>query len=110
MVRPVYEYAVDRDARGPTAIVLRVIHHGGPNATDAQRVRALAEVMIRGVVQTIRQVRPAWTAEQVLDNVEGFLAATNLVNGQQQLAESHMINPRDLTAGIFIGNKLHGAD
>lgn len=103
MVRPVYHYNVDEDARGPVAINLRVITHGGANATDAQRIGAIVDVMRQGVVNTIRQIRPEWSPVQVLENVEGMLSATNLVNGQQQIAEGHMISARNLNINGFFG-------
>lgn len=106
MVRPVYQYEVEEDARGPTAIRMRVITHGGRNATDEQRIAAMANVMRQGIINTIRQVRRDWTPDQVLDNVEGMLSATNIVNGQQMIAGGHMLVARRLGIGAFFGTLL----
>jgi hypothetical protein len=104
MQRPVYQYEVGRDDRSPVYIRLRVIHHGGPNATDEQRLRYLAAVCRQGVINSIAPIRPDWTNAQILDNVRGWLGATSAEDGHNNEAQGHEIAARNINDALFQGN------
>jgi hypothetical protein len=102
MVRPQYDYVVDRNLRGPTSVTLRVVHHGGANANDEDRIAAMANAMTNAVVHTVEQIRPNWTRNETLANVRGFLRAANNDNGALSTV-SPVIRLRALNTDLFQG-------
>ena len=103
--------AIERDRFGlvPTDITIVVLHHGGANATDDQRVGAMAVALQAGVIEAVRPLRPDWSRRQILDNVQGFLSAENIFGGAQSInnGEDHrVVFAHELESGIFLGNSL----
>ena len=101
--RPRYETRTIQDQRGPVAVTLRVLHVGGVNATDEDRIAAMQVAMRQGILNAVRRIRPEWGPLQLLRTVHGFMSAENVVDGHQEISNSRVVRAMDVSVGMFMG-------
>lgn len=87
---PEFEAEIEHVAGQPSLVSLRLIHHGGANASDHRRRGAIVGALRTAVINAVRPWFPNRSRRFIQDHVRGWLQASNITNNNIRVSNVQM--------------------